>query len=378
MRILFDHQVFSWQTYGGISRYFVEQMRGLKSLDQEIFLPEHFFSENVYLRVFPEYQRKSLTWFSFKGKKKLQNALGRKDSVDAIRKYRPDVFHPTYFDPYFLKTLEKQHIPFVLTIHDMIHEIYDHGSRSMFSLDAKVVANKRFLAEKANAIITVSAHTRRDLLRFYPQLNPAKIHVIHHGNSLTQQDELPLNNGTTPKHHPPYLLFVGQRKTYKNFAWMVEQLADLLRTEPDLRLICVGGSDFDAVEMGQFARLNILHKIRHLTVGSDAELAKVYCQASCFIFPSQYEGFGIPVLEAFACGCPVVLNRTSSLPEVGGDAVGYFEEDNPGSLVFAVRRILEDTTFRETMILQGLERVLQFSWQKSAAMHLSVYQAITK
>ncbi|MFN0176389.1 MAG: glycosyltransferase, partial [Saprospiraceae bacterium] len=184
MRILFDHQVFSWQRYGGISRYFAEQLRWLKSLDQDVFLPEHFYSENVYLREFPDFQRGSLTSFSFKGKKLLQNILGRHASLKAIRQKNPAVFHPTYFDPYFLKTVEKKGIPFVLTVHDMIHEIYRHGSQSILSLDAHVVENKRILAEKAAAVITVSENTRQDLLRFYPQIEPSKIHVIHHGNSL--------------------------------------------------------------------------------------------------------------------------------------------------------------------------------------------------
>ncbi len=386
MRILFDHQVFSWQTYGGISRYFAEQMRGLVALGQEVFLPERFFSENVYLRQFPDFQRKSLSSFAFKGKKKLQNVLGRKSSLKAVDQKKPNVFHPTYFDPYFVKTLEKRGIPFVLTVHDMIHEIYGHGSRSFFSLDAHVVENKQFLAAKAAAIIAVSENTRLDLLRFCPQIDPAKIHVIHHGNSLqsSPNDQCLLSNAQClmtnvqcpMSNFSPYLLFVGQRKAYKNFSWMLEHLADLLRLEKDLRLVCVGGSEFDEVEIAQMKRLAIVHKVQYTTVNSDLELSNLYSQAACFIFPSQYEGFGIPVLEAFACGCPVVLNRASSLPEVGGDAASYFEEKEPDSLEKAVRRILEDADFRKKMIELGRERVKAFSWEQSVAKHLGVYQTI--
>ncbi len=379
MRILFDHQVFSWQTYGGISRYFAEQMRGLKALGEEVFLPENFYSENVYLRGFPEFQRKSLAHFSFKGKKTIQNVLGRGASLRSLERTNPNVFHPTYFDPYFLKTLEKRGIPFVLTVHDMIHEIYGHGSRGFFSLDAQVVENKRLLAEKAAAIIAVSENTRQDLLRFCPEINPAKIHVIHHGNSLCHSSFLPAE-AIAKEGHSSFkcLLFVGQRKAYKNFAWMLEQLADLLRSDRDLRLICVGGSDFDKAEKSLMARLGIAQKVQYLRVGSDTELAEVYSRAACFIFPSQYEGFGIPVLEAFACGCPVVLNRKSSLPEVGGEAALYFDEDNPGSLEAAVRRVLEDSEVRKNLMQKGLERAKQFTWQQSVSKHLSVYQSVAK
>lgn len=312
MRILFDHQVFSWQSYGGISRYFAEQLRGLKALGQEAMLPDGFFSENVYLREFPEFNRQSLTSFHFKGKKPLQNLLGRHASTKAIRSKNPDVFHPTYFDTYFLKTIENRGVPFVLTVHDMIHELYGHGQRCLFSLDAQVIKNKPILAKKSAAIIAVSENTRRDLLHYYPEIDPAKIHVIYHGNSVAS-DSLTLSETITQSETItlPYLLFVGQRKFYKNFSWMVKQIADLLHSEKDLHLLCVGGSGFDSFETGLFKQLGISHKVLYKTVRSDLELANVYRKALCFIFPSQYEGFGIPVLEAFACGCPVVLNRAS-------------------------------------------------------------------
>lgn len=376
MRILFDHQVFSWQTYGGVSRYFAEQMRGLQRLGQEVFLPVHFFSENVYLRELPDFQRSSSTKFSFKGKKILQNILGRQASLGAIQKTSPDVFHPTYFDPYFLKTVQQKGIPFVLTVHDMIHEIYGHGSRGIFSLDAHVVENKRLLAEKADAVIAVSENTRLDLLRFCPDVDPAKIHVIHHGNSLNFKAGTATSLST--QYTPPYLLFVGQRKAYKNFSWMVTQLAELLRKEKGLQLICVGGSDFNPEEHLLLKNLGIAQKVQYKVVGSDPELAALYCQAACFIFPSQYEGFGIPVLEAFACGCPAVLNRASSLPEVGGDAAVYFEEKVAGSLENAVRRVLNEKPFRDTLVKAGITRVQQFSWEQSVAKHLAVYQSVAK
>ena len=376
MRILFDHQVFSWQTYGGVSRYFVEQMRGLQTLGQEVYLPENFYSENVYLRNIPGFERKSLSRFSFKGKKILQNVLGRNASLKALQKLKPDVFHPTYFDPYFLKTVQKNGQAFVVTVHDMIHEIYGHGSRSVFSLDAQVVENKRLLCEKADAVIAVSENTRQDLLRYCPDINPEKITVIHHGNALDLARYPSASNSNAMAGSDPFLLFVGQRKAYKNFAWMLENLADLLRREPSLQLVCVGGSPFDALEQQQLNRLGIAQKVQYRTVASDAGLVELYRQAACFIFPSQYEGFGIPVLEAFACACPVVLNRSSSLPEVGGDAALYFEEKNPGSLESAVQQILSDSAFRNKQIQLGLERAKTFTWEQSVAKHLLVYQRI--
>jgi glycosyltransferase involved in cell wall biosynthesis len=372
MRILFDHQVFSWQSYGGVSRYFVEQMRGLMAQGHEARLPDGFYAENVYLRQMPGFQRKSLTSFAFKGKKMLQNLLGRRASRRAVRDDHPDVFHPTYFDPYFLPTVQQQKTPFVLTVHDMIHEIYGHGSQNLFSLDRNVVKNKRLLAEKADAVIAVSENTRRDLLRFCPDIDASKVFVAHHGNALLRPP------GATHAVQGNYLLFVGQRKAYKNFLWMAAELAGLLHSEKDLQLWCVGGSDFDANENEQLARLGIASKVLYKKVGSDDALADIYAGARCFIFPSQYEGFGIPVLEAFGCGCPAVLNRCSSLPEVGGDAAIYFDEKAPGSLETAVRNVLYDTALRKEVIQRGYERAAAFTWEKSVARHLEVYQSLQK
>ena len=371
MRVLFDHQVFSWQAYGGISRYIFEIRKGIQQLGHEALLPEHFYSDNVYLRTLPELVARPIIKQDFKGKKWLQERLGRRSSLNTLIKTKPDVFHPTYFGDYFLKTALKSRTPFVITIHDMIHEKYAHRGSGFFSLDAHVIKNKRLLAQHAHAIVVVSENTRRDLLAYMPELNPAKIHTIYHGNSMrpseiTQTMELPKR----------YLLFVGQRGAYKNFSWMLEQLADLLRTDTSLFLVCVGGGAFDSTERAQIKQLGIEGKLLRPEIQSDLELAELYSRAQCFIFPSQYEGFGIPVLEAFACGCPVVLNNVSSLPEVGGDAVLYFQETIENSLSKSVEMLLHDAELRNGLVQRGHERVKQFSWQKSAAAHLSLYKSI--
>ncbi|MBN8676876.1 MAG: glycosyltransferase family 4 protein [Chitinophagales bacterium] len=370
MRILFDHQVFSWQTYGGISRYVVEQMRGLQALGQDVMLPQHFFSENVYLRHLSGFERHSLSRFAFKGKKWLQLQWGKSQSTQAIRAVRPDVFHPTYFDPYFLQAVHKQHIPWVITVHDMIHELYDHGSKGLFSLDARVKEHKRLLASRANAVIVVSENTKKDLLHFCPEVDPGKVHVVHHGNHLTA------TSGSKPHSAAPYLLFVGQRKGYKHFLWMLEQLEPLLKEFTEMQLVCVGGGQFDDPEQASIDALGLRSRVHYRLVQSDEALAGIYQGAFCFIFPSLYEGFGMPVLEAMACGCPVVLQQGSSLPEVGGDAALYFQATEPGSLAIAIWQLLGDEQLRQNMIKKGMDRARMFTWEKSVQAHLHIYQSI--
>jgi glycosyltransferase involved in cell wall biosynthesis len=361
MRLLYDHQVFSWQSYGGVSRYFAELLRGVQQLGHRAELPSCFFSENIYV---------GNGWrlpFAFKGKKWLQNEWGKPFSRHALRLKRPDVFHPTYFDPYFLPTVEQLGVPFVLTVHDMIHEVFGHGSQRFFSLDKNLATRKRLLAQKANAIVAVSENTRQDLLKFCPELNPEKIHVVHHGNALQAA------TGAPPPETRPYILFIGQRKGYKNFLWMLQEAAEWLRSDPERLLICVGGGDFDPIERERISQLHIAQQVQYRSVRSDTDLAAMYQHAFCFVFPSQYEGFGMPVVEAFACGCPAVLNRSSSLPEVGGNAALYFEENTQGALLTALEA-LSNPEFRRTIVQKGMERAQQFTWERSVARHVEVYK----
>lgn len=335
--------------------------------------PKDFYIENVYLRDMPGIQAKPLASFNFKGKKWLQERLGRHRSLKALTTTQPDLFHPTYFGDYYLRVAQAQKTPFILTIHDMIHEKYAHGGRGLFSLDAGVIENKRLLAMQAAAIVVVSENTRKDVLELIPGVDPAKIHTIHHGNSMPPRRPDQANNMLLPDN---YLLFVGQRKAYKNFSWMLDQIAGLLQEDRTLHLVCAGGPAFDAAETEKMTAWGITSQIVHPRIGSDADLAELYSRARCFVFPSIYEGFGIPVLEAFACGCPVVLCGASCLPEVGGDAALYFPEGDGQMLKTSLYSLLRDPQLAVGMIAKGYERLKQFSWQKSVDAHLNLYQRV--
>jgi glycosyltransferase involved in cell wall biosynthesis len=373
MRVLYDHQVFSWQTYGGISRYIVEIAQGIAQCGQTALFPEHFYSINHYLNALPGVPAQPLTTFPFKGKKWLQERLGRRHSLQALRKFEPTVFHPTYFEAYFLSAVTRTKTPFVITIHDMIHERYGHGAAGFFSLDKNVVQHKRQLAQRAAAVVVVSENTRQDVLDFIPELDPAKIHTIHHGNSLQPALDTTLEPSDLPKN---YLLFVGQRSGYKNFQWMVESLKELFRADESLHLVCVGGGAFTEQEKWHLQEAGIWARAQNKQGVSDALLALYYHRARCFIFPSQYEGFGIPVLEAFSCGCVTVLNRSSSLPEVGGDAALYFSNNDVAGFTDVVYQAMYQDTLREQLKLRSKERLQQFSWQKSATAHANLYTQI--
>ena len=178
--------------------------------------------------------------------------------------------------------------------------------------------------------------------------------MVYLGNSLQGIDDAGSNTGDPLPEK--YLLFVGDRSLYKNFYLFAEAVAPLVKTDPGLRLVCVGGRPFSGQENAFFRYHGLDGKVDYQQV-NDTTLAGLYRGAIAFVYPSLYEGFGIPVLEAFSCDCPAILSNTSSLPEVGGDAAAYFDPKDASSIRETVCRVVCDRGLREKMIARGRERL---------------------
>ena len=169
-----------------------------------------------------------------------------------------------------------------------------------------------------------------------------------------------------------YLLYVGGRWDYKNFLFFTQMVSSLIKDHPDLNVVCTG-SPFNASENYLLNKLGIKHLFHNAFV-SDEELSYLYKNALAFVFPSMYEGFGLPILEAFSCGCPVLASNSSSLTEVGGDAAIYFEPKNPGSMLNALKTIVTSPQLRLEKIEKGYKQLEKFSWQNTAALTKRTYQ----
>jgi len=352
MRVLYDYQAFL-QRQGGVSRYFAELIRALQQLPGFQAEVPVFFSDNEYLSA-----RKTLfTRRHFKGKERLMAVLNQRPALRALSGSF-DVFHPTYYRPYFLSGLRR---PFVLTVHDMIHEVFGHDHVR----DDGTAAAKRLLCRRASRIIAVSQSTKNDLCRLL-DVPEEKVSVIHHATSLTY-------SGGPRVHEKPYLLFVGARSGYKNFTRFLEAAAGVLLRQ-GVEVVCVGGGSFSQDEIALIRSLHLSGRVTLRDAGSPGALANLYHFAQALCYPSLYEGFGFPLLEAFACECPVAAGRTSSLPEVAGDAAAWFEPESVSSIRAAIERILTDDTERRRLIASGTERVRAFSWNESARKTLEVYQ----
>lgn len=324
------------------------------------------YSNNHYLKQLDNFPCKPFFEnFTFRGKHRLLNFLNERISKKFISKGDYDVFHPTYYDPYFLNFLNNK--PFVLTVYDMIHEIYPE----MFSSKHKTTEGKKLLAQKATKIIAISESTKRDIIRFFG-IDENKIEVIYLGNSLNISKSDDAINIELPE---KYVLFVGNRGSYKNFDLFIGTIAPLLLEDTKLSVVCVGGGKFNDREIEKFKSLNIKDKIFQYSV-SDNILAYLYQRAIAFVFPSLYEGFGIPILESFVCGCPVLVGKVSSLPEIAGDAGVYFDPTNIVSIYDTVKRIIYDKELRKNLKLKGFQRVKNFSWEKAAEKTKSLYESI--
>ena len=324
------------------------------------------YSENYHLNesgLEPKNLFNVLHNWHFKGTGRLKDMLkasSLKKTKKKLDSGKFDVFLPTYYDPYFLDHLNGR--PFILTVYDMIHEIFSEH----FAAYAKTICQKKVLIEKADRIIAISKQTKNDILKFYPDVPPEKVAVVYLSQTI-------IENGTSIASELPanFILFVGNRDAYKNFSFFIETAAPYLKADQSLHVVCAGGGKLTAKEMEVLESLGISNKVIQKNY-KDSELASFYKAAKVFVFPSAYEGFGIPTLEAMKCGCPVILADNSCLPEVGGDAVVYFESGNTSSLANAIDRMLKDEILRKEMIQKGFKQLNEFSWEKTAEGYFNI------
>ncbi len=368
IKIFIDHQIFSFQNYGGISRVFTELCKEFKNNNSIEYELPILFSNNEYM-----YEIQKVSKFFPRSKSFVRTAImyliNRIYSTFKLLKNDFDIFQPTYYDPYFLPFLKKK--PFVLLIHDMTHEIFPEG----ISKKDKTIEWKKKLVEKADHILAISENTKRDVIEFY-NVPKEKIDVVYWATSVKIPEKI-IDLGL-PKR---YILYTSNRGKYKNFAFFFKSIVNILKEDKDLYLVCAGSSKFNEEELELFKKNDLIEKVKHIRWSdndNDKEMASIYNKALVFVFPSLYEGFGIPLLEAFACNCPAVVSNTSSLPEVGGDAVEYFDPKDKKSIEDAVRRVVYDKNLSEELKKRGRERLKMFSWEKAAAKFVEVYKNIFK
>lgn len=271
-----------------------------------------------------------------------------------------NLYHQTYYNNLAPTFRGKK----ILTVHDMIHELYPE----FFKAGKSVTKIKREAVKRADGIICISQSTKNDLIRLF-DCPDHKIKVIYHGNSLKIAVTSP------PAVNVPYILYVGQRGEHKNFNLLFDAYAHAERINSEYALVCFGGEPFDRQERWKISDFKLSQKMIHCS-GDDVFLANLYKYASVLVYPSLYEGFGIPPLEAMHYGCPVLTSNSSSLPEVVGDAGIYFNPKDMDNLMSQLEDILTESDLRSRCVQKGFQREGMFSWDRCADETLAYYQEL--
>jgi glycosyltransferase involved in cell wall biosynthesis len=388
--IIFDHQTFVYQNYGGISRMFSEIMHYLhdNAIDFQFSLErtsnanlkDKAFFRGKYFDPKENHIQPIDKWiipfhFPLKGrfhslrflKQKILLRRNEKNSKNTIitqlNRKENLILHPTYYDDYYLDSIkENSRVKMVLTIYDLIHEKFN----GYFFHDDLVLRNRFKLMNRADKIIAISQSTKNDIMDIYG-IPTEKIQVIHLAGEITAHrhfEVLP--------YFKNYILYVGDRWSYKNFPNFLRSVTPLIKKYKCL-IVCAGSQMFSKEEIQLMDELGIRGKVVHHRFADDHELASIYANARLFVFPSLYEGFGIPLLEAMSQGCPVVCSNTSSFSEVVGNAAELFDPWDLESMTHSIKKVFESDSLRKKMVDDGRKRSKAFSWEKCGKEHVQVY-----
>ncbi|TGL90246.1 glycosyltransferase family 1 protein [Leptospira congkakensis] len=400
MKILFDHQIFFQNKYGGISKIFLEVIRRLKErqieFDTSVLIEEYsngilrdteskervnlpnnlslFTLYHLIQMIFRTF-RLPLPGFLIKRESGIlkrslrQNIENLNAKVnDALIQNRYSVFHPTYFQNYFLANKQQSKTKSVLTVYDCVHELFpEYYGQSNF-----ILKNRKGLCESADHIICISNTTKKDLLKLYGNISENKISVVHLAGDLSTEPRLkPLFP------YPDYILFVGNRSDYKNFKVLLDAFFHLAKTKK-FHLVCVGGGEFSSSEKRWIKEYQLEDLVHQVLFSSESVLANYYQNAKVFVYPSLYEGFGIPLLEAMSVGCPVLCSDIEVFHEVANDAAYFFDPKDPFDLQSKLSSLLDSETTRKDLAKKGYTQVNKYSWNQCADEHIRIYQKLSE
>lgn len=342
MNLVVDGVIELLQNYGGITVYFRELLNRV-AREEGIKLTYHSYKDGVITDGLMSERGVSVS----------------RESARAIERFRScksavgDVFHSTYY------RLPKESMSSVTTVHDFTYEKYVGGVAGALHSWQKYKA-----IQKSSLVVCISRSTANDLLELCPVAED-KIRIIYNGVS---DNFSPFRSWES---FEAFVLFVGARSRYKNFDMAVDAVA----LEPSLKLYVVGGGPLSEVEL-RLLESRLPGRYRTFGKVSDSQLNSLYNSAFCLLYPSSYEGFGMPVVEAMKAGCPVVAVNISSIPEVGGKAAILVDKPSAGQFHEALKA-LDNLELRRTCVRGGLVHSENFSWERCFRELMSVYKELS-
>ena len=340
--IYLDNIIFSLQKTGGISIYWHELIRKLASSAHQLVIFEHGPTEkNLLINL-------TSNIAICRERPCLPVKVVRYLPLQARLK-EPSIFHSSYY-----RITTQRNVANIVTVYDFTYERFRRGLPRLVHC-----WQKRFALNRADGIICISGSTKKDLFHYFPELRKKDVSVIHLGVCEVfhvlrdmQSVDIKIREIISTK----YIVFVGQRSAYKNFNVAVDVLGGM----PDYRLLIIGGGGLRGRESARLKE-KLADRFWHFPEADDTLLNIFYNHAFCLLYPSDYEGFGLPVVEAMRAGCPVVAVSVSSIPEACGQAGLLVDKPKVVDLIRKIK-LLENTSFRKKIVRKGIKQADKFSW----------------
>jgi glycosyltransferase involved in cell wall biosynthesis len=355
--VFFGPEIWPLQNHGGISRYYGELIRGMVAINKNThaFIPPN---DNHYIEILPEVCR-------------IQSNQTKSSELIRIAKNRisktnqESIYHATYFSDTSFSSWKKAGFKTVITVFDLISEKYPEKkfTRPRFNLKKRAI-------KSADHIICISNTTKSDLIEFYG-IPEAMISVVYLGSELRESGDVVIKKDENNQ----FLLYVGKRAGYKNFSNFLTAYAqsDLLKNK--YNIIAFGGSHFDESEIELIEKLRIENRVLQVN-GNDDKLIQFYSTATAFIYPSLYEGFGLPPLEAMKYGCPVLASNKGSIPEICNKGAIYFDATSIDDMRAVMEESLNDTALLEKVKQLGAINTKRYTWRKTSSDTADVYSKL--
>ena len=358
LRVVFGPEIWENQSFGGISTYFAELILGLARLSKMEIRVLAYSATNIELQ---------------KLSKKIDIEIIPKKSLAKYLKSiytesKVMIYHQTYYDAKNTLTSRALGYKNVVTVFDLISELFPDKKKK---LSKPRINNKRWSIKLAKRIISISHSSANDLFNIYrvPRNKVETIHLASSNLSQTENKVVALPES--------FFLYVGKREGYKNYSVVLRAIAKSARDGFEINLVTFGGGELEKTTQKMISELNISEKI---TIFRDDEiqLARLYQKATALIYPSQYEGFGLPILEAMSLKCPVVASDIPSTREIGQDFVTYFNYSDYHELSRILNNFQTGLVPSEAARVAAASHGANFSWARTAMQTHSLYTSLSK